>query len=143
LQRLTAFKKEYVTEEGDAFWLCIDRDRWPDNVFDAVLRDAATIGYEVAVSLPCFELWLLLHYEDVFVADITNCESVRTKLQTVLGGYNKTQCCTKIALNGELVGKAIERARALDDGSFSPTVPLSRVYRILEAIIALDRISFA
>lgn len=44
----------------DEVWLVIDRDRWPDQVQE-VGAEAHQRGWHLAVSNPCFQVWLLLH----------------------------------------------------------------------------------
>jgi hypothetical protein len=65
LAMLDAFKKEYRVRDGDRLWLVIDRDKWPNKMLAEVARGTEQKGNFLAVSNPCFELWLLLHFEDV------------------------------------------------------------------------------
>lgn len=45
------------------YWLVIDTDRWGTNLAITV-DEAYQRNYDVALSRPCFEIWLLLHYDD-------------------------------------------------------------------------------
>ncbi len=63
------------------YWLVIDTDRWGANLAKTV-DDAYQRHFDVAISNPCFEIWLLLHYLDA--------DTVREK-ESVL--------CTKSAIN--------------------------------------------
>lgn len=47
---------------GDIFGIVIDKDKWE---LQEVVKHCAEKGYKVFLSNPCFELWLLLHFEDV------------------------------------------------------------------------------
>ena len=49
-------------EEHDQIWAVFDRDDHPR--FDEAVRLCETYGVRVARSNPCFEVWLILHYED-------------------------------------------------------------------------------
>lgn len=49
-------------DEFDEFWCVFDIDDHP-NIADAV-QTARDNGIELAISNPCFELWLLLHFRD-------------------------------------------------------------------------------
>ena len=62
LERLVKYEERYALEEDDELWLVVDVDRQRDQFLDEVTRDAQHSGYHVAVSHPCFELWLLLHF---------------------------------------------------------------------------------
>ena len=87
IARLDGFKAEYATEEDDQFWLCIDKDHWaePGHIANlrVVLQHCKQKGYRVAISNPCFELWLLLHIEEVDPAVPLTCVQIVTKLKAV------------------------------------------------------------
>jgi hypothetical protein len=59
-------KQEFQTlrtdyrEEFDEVWCIFDRDLHPN--FNASIQTARDRGYHLAVSNPCFELWLWLHH---------------------------------------------------------------------------------
>jgi GT2 family glycosyltransferase len=59
-------KRRGEIQIGDEFWVLLDtdhhfRDRNLPGTLQA-LQEARQAGLEVAVSNPCFELWLLLHH---------------------------------------------------------------------------------
>jgi hypothetical protein len=51
--------------------------------------DGERVPFQAIVSVPCFELWLLLHFEDVMAPIHRN--KVYAALRTHLPGYNKGQ----------------------------------------------------
>lgn len=55
-ERRTSGSPEY-----DEIWCVMDTDDHPG--LDAALREAEAAGIRLAVSNPCFELWLLLHFD--------------------------------------------------------------------------------
>lgn len=60
-------KNEYKKQRKDGLrkeniWCVFDRDE--HETFEEALRLADDIGFGVAFSNPCFELWYLLHYKD-------------------------------------------------------------------------------
>lgn len=66
LKQLNDYKKEYELESDDELWLVIDKDRWPDAMLSHVATECTQDIYmHVAISNPCLELWLLLHFIDV------------------------------------------------------------------------------
>lgn len=67
LGELDRFRGEYSLQERDQLWLLMDRDvqSWKPEMISAIAQDCLSKGYFLAVSNPCFELWLLLHFEDV------------------------------------------------------------------------------
>jgi len=71
VERAVELKKEAEKEarrEGDSnlrydeVWCVFDVDTHPN--LAAALQQAAANGIRVALSNPCFELWILLHFED-------------------------------------------------------------------------------
>ena len=65
LERLDKFKKKYDLSDEDELWLLLDVDRWvkPTQLI-AVCPEARQKGYQLAISNPCFEIWLFLHFAD-------------------------------------------------------------------------------
>jgi RloB-like protein len=128
-------------QTGDEFWVLLDtdhhiRDSNLSGTLDA-LRLARQAGFEIALSNPCFELWLLLHHADVPVGTVFPvCSEVEKRLRAALGEYNKTSVKAG-HFPVARVPDAIRRARALES---SPDDPVghwpeqagTRVYRLLE-----------
>ena len=84
IARLDRFKEEVATEEDDQFWLCIDKDHWADSGhidnLVQVLQHCRQKEYHVAISNPCFELWLLLHFEGVESTAQLTCRQIEQRL---------------------------------------------------------------
>jgi len=148
VSRLKAAYEVYATsheiQERDEFWVFLDRDHHfqgthTPQTLDA-LRVGRTAGFEVAISNPCFELWLLLHHEEVSPdAELGNCAAVESALRARLGSYNKTNIPPG-QFPMHLVATAIRRARSLEKSPDSPAELLprpigTRVYRLLEKIL--------
>ena len=142
-----AFKNVKQKEEiqiGDEFWVFLDTDHHflANNVAGtlAALQTARHVGFEIAVSNPCFELWLLLHHADVPPGTVfSSCHEVDQKLRAVLGQYNKTSIKAGQFPLAQ-VPTAIQRARALEatpdaPGDHSPQTAGTRVYRLLERLL--------
>ena len=131
-------------QDEDEFWVLLDTDH---NVKDShlgnltsALQKARQVGFSVAISNPCFDLWLLLHHEAVPEGGgYGNYRQIETRLREVLGSYNKTNIgAGRFPLNR--VGEAIERARALESNPDKPEGDWpkgtgSRVYLLLESIL--------
>jgi hypothetical protein len=138
MRRLDEFKNEYVTEENDTFWLCIDRDRWKEDSLLEVLRECRQKGYRIALSRPCFELWTLLHFEDLGSTPAHDCEAVIERLKAVLGGGYGKRCCRTEQITFPMVKEAMRRARAMDTepNEFLPSAATTRVYQILDELLS-------
>jgi hypothetical protein len=143
LDRLNAFRSEFNLDDDDQLWYCGDTDHWAaaDHVANLVqvLQRCSQAGYHVALSNPCFELWLLLHFFDT-PADKMSCQDICDKLSADAGGYSKHKGC-RGPITAEMVMQAAERAARLDAGSDDiPATPTTRIYRILNLLIQRESI---
>jgi hypothetical protein len=93
------------------------------------------VPFEAVVSVPCFELWLLLHFEDVF-APLHRDEAL-ARLRAHVAGYAKGQG-SHWAVTRDRVEVATARANALvaaghtaDDGTQPYTNMHELVHRLL------------
>ena len=111
-QAVVAHAADYVARVSDDFdqvWCVYDVDE-----FDVgpAARDANRRRFELAVSDPCFELWLLLHHE--------NCTSFQNgyrelerRLRRHVAGYDKTRLDFGDYADG--IADAIRRAEKLGE----------------------------
>lgn len=139
LQRLESIEHE----EEDERWMLLDTDHYVSGPhikeFRRIIKEAKEKGVSIALSKPCFELWLLLHHVDKdTVAELDNAKAVEKSLRDRLGEYNKTRL-KREHFPLEAVGRACLQAKALDKtvkGGMIPLTNTSRVYQLWEAIIA-------
>ena len=97
-------RKEYWQEHGieaNELWMVVDRDKQnvSEEQLNAIIDKCKKEGYNLALSNPAFELWLLMHISDLkeySKEDLLNNEKVNNtrrfidkELSTILGGYNK------------------------------------------------------
>jgi hypothetical protein len=130
-------------EEDDERWLLLDTDHCIRGThlgsFLATLAAAGQQGINVALSKPCFELWLLLHHEEESqVGSLSTAADVETALRDRLGEYNKTRLKQEF-FPLEKVSDACRRAAKLDSSVAGGQVPqgnTSRVYLLWKAIAA-------
>ncbi len=118
-------KRQFVTyEEGhDKICLIADRDKqsFKEDQFDYVVNTCNEKGYEFYISNPCFELWLLMHYDEIFDMDKEKLlanpkETPRAKkrflekqLSLLMKGYNKNNLnFEKLIMR---IGKAIKNEK--------------------------------
>ncbi|RIH64318.1 RloB domain-containing protein [Mariniphaga sediminis] len=144
-------KREYRFKKTDEFWLIIDRDDWEtihNHDFSSLVEDCnAEKNFFLAMSNPCFEIWLILHLKDI--NDFTDEEkqniienkkinASKNYIDKVLGdllgrGYNKRPN-PKIFL--PKIKIAIERAKALNsDDEDYPKYIGSHIYKLAEKLI--------
>lgn len=113
----------------DEVWCVVDVDE-----FD-IAAAAATASRErvgLAVSNPCFELWLLLHHTDCR-AYCNGCQEVHRRLRRFVPRYDKTRL--DFAQFAEGVDDAVRRARDLDpSGTAYEKNPSTSVWRVVDSI---------
>jgi hypothetical protein len=105
--------EEFEIDEGDTFWLVCDCDHWvePNHIknLTQVLQQCRQKGVQVALSNPCFDLWLLLHFAEFPVEDVLTCDEVANRLRAAVGGYDKTKVYN-LQIDDEKVSAAVKRA---------------------------------
>lgn len=129
-------------EEQDERWLVLDTDHFTQPQHSArflsTLQQARQSGIHVALSRPCFEVWLLLHHHDEdHVKHAVNCREVEQLLRQALGEYNKRNL-KNTHFPRELVDVARARARRLDqrvEGGDIPQSATTRIYKLWDAIL--------
>lgn len=97
-------RKEYWQEHGieaNELWMVVDRDKQnvSEEQLNAIINKCEKEGYNLALSNPTFEFWLLMHISDLkgySKEELLNNEKVNKtrrfidkELSTILGGYNK------------------------------------------------------
>ena len=148
LARLDSFRQTEVTEEGDLFWICIDTDHWVQaNHFQnlrEVLQQCRQKNYDVAINNPCFELWLLLHFEECRSSVAVSCSDVIGALRRAAGSYQKSKCA-QLAIEPSQVHRAVTRAKTMDTDpeDILPSRPITRVYRLMELLQNRDSVKLS
>lgn len=137
LANLRRFRREFQLGQGDELWLAVDTDRRPESALSEVAAAAQAGGFRMAVSNPCFELWLALHVADALPEDVNTCARIVDFLKARLGGYGKANVRAERFADG--IAIAVERARAMDGNPEHrwPNARGTHVYRIVESIRGL------
>lgn len=107
LVRLAMTIRDRDPESFDEVWCVFDLDDF--DVVDA-LKLAGRGGIRLAISNPCFELWLLLHFENCTAA-MTGYTQLRRRLRRHIADYDKG--CGTFDQFRPTVPAAIDRAKAL------------------------------
>lgn len=134
----TAARSRALDEDAeiDEFW-CVFDVEWPENHpgLEDAIKEAERNGIEVAVSNPCFELWLILHLRN-HSAWLATADACRLR-QRLDGSAGKGIDAAKYML---LIGDAVRRAMRLDEQHhrngthFPDTNPSSGMHRLLAAV---------
>ena len=136
--KLNAAKAGSGTEPFDQVWCVIDGD-YGIKIHNA--RASATAkGIDLAISTPCFEYWVLLHFEESATPAI-DCDAVihTLKKKKYLANYDKGKCdFSQIVVN---VHEACKRAAKLRKPELLLATlpedqnPCSEVYKLVDAIL--------
>src|ERR1700730_6294733 len=94
LARIDKYMKEYEIGAGDEFWLVCDCDHWVNSGhiknLRRVIQACGQKGIRIALSNPCFELWLLLHFAEFPTENKLTRTQVEKKIRDAVGSYDKT-----------------------------------------------------
>lgn len=134
LDRLNNYSEAYQIGKNDEFWLMVDTDRWGDKKLSEMSQEAFKKNYFLAISNPCFEVWLYLHLGSIST-NFTECKELKKMLRQKIGSYNPSNLNLDIYKPNILI--AIRRAKDIspDDGSRWPASIGTHVYKIVEKII--------
>lgn len=114
----------------DEVWCVFDVDQFD---IDAAVREARRRKIRLAISNPCFEIWLLLHHADCS-AYCAGYPDVERRLKKQVPTYDKANLDFTAFEPG--IGEAINRARRLDPtGSDHQRNPSTNVWQLVEKIM--------
>lgn len=116
-------KRIFTEDEYDSVWCVVDVD---DFDIEAARTEAALQGVELAVSEPCFELWLILHFTD-HRGHVGNGKAACKLLAEHLPAYDKK---LDFAAFDDGVEMAIKHAKELPPGN-----PSTDVWRLVELLL--------
>ena len=150
LKQLNDYKSQYELEADDELWLVVDKDRWTEVMLSRVAKECSQeVAMHMALSNPCFELWLLLHIEDSALLTPEEQKQwmenrrksknadpyLKVRLRQKMGSYHESSY-DALALIAH-VEDAIERARALDKNPNDrwPQTLGTRVYLLAESVM--------
>lgn len=139
MARLAGFITDHDFGEGDQFWFVADTDHWIESNHIQNLVEVARLcrqkGIQVALSNPCFELWLLLHFAE-FPTQNASCSQLGDQIRKVVGSYNKAKVFN-LPITDTGVADAIRRSKANFDVTDSiPTKLQTAVHRVIEDLVA-------
>lgn len=121
-------------QEHDERWILLDTDHYVNGAhiksFRNTLRSAAQRGVKVALSRPCFEVWLLLHHvEELAASNLQDARETAAALRVAINGYNKTGL-KRAHFTEDGVIQACRRAFRLDTSVKGGAIPVSATTRV-------------
>ncbi|MBN1905586.1 MAG: RloB domain-containing protein [Deltaproteobacteria bacterium] len=129
--------KKFVDEKGlkkeDEVWLVIDRDQWDEEQLEEVFLGCGVSHYNLSVSNPQFEYWLLLHFEDG--KGVSGSKDCTQRLKRHLPQFEKGHLEVHKIQPG--IQDAIDRAEAKDTPPCEdwPRTNGSTVYRLVKKLM--------
>jgi hypothetical protein len=133
LKAIKKFLAKIDLKKDDEAWLIVDKDQWPDDQLRELFQwTKEKQNYYFALSNPCFEYWLLLHFENP--RGKINKKSCSARLKRYLPDYDKNILANKFT--DENINAAISRAEAqLSSQQVDwPTTTGTTVYRLIKNI---------
>ncbi len=154
LAQIKDFMDIYNIEEDDQLWVVVDRDRWTSKMLSSVARDCMTNdNLYFCVSNPCFELWLLLHLEDVLSYDSDRMKELaankknskrgntwlKKRMKDLMGHYHESDYDAYSLL--QTIDSAINQAEKLDKRPSDrwPQTVGTRVYLLARSIMDIKK----
>ena len=145
LARLNEYQSEFDIGEGDELWFFSDSDHWirPGHIKNlvGVVRECGRKNIQVALSNPCFELWLLLHFADFPPETELTCREVEKRIRKAIGHYEKTKIFN-LPIDQNNVHLAVKRSTNNHSASNEiPDRPQTAVHRIIQSLLERRMIS--
>ena len=150
LKEIACFKSKSPIKfkKGDEFWVVLDVDNWTN--LPEIVQGCEKANVHLAISCPCFDLWMLLHVTDVEKLDTETKEKIRTNAKisnshSFLSQYLSEAMTAKLGKsftkkksNSQSlmphIETAIKRAKALTGNLTIPSSLGSNVYKLVEKI---------
>lgn len=143
---MVKFAKEYLKRkssydsEKDLVFCIFDRDDNNNQSMNKAKEFASEEGFDLILSNPSFEYWLLCHYGE-FNQPYEDCESVINKLNNYISSYNKTDVEIYEKTRDEL-SSAIKNSKKIENKHKVEGVeilsresnPSSKVYEVIESL---------
>jgi len=130
LKRALNYIEEFGLNEDDSLWFVLDIDRWQKSHLQEIIKLCkGKKNWNIALSNPCFEVWLYLHKKNDFSTyDITiSLKQAVSDLEK--GGYNPLSFISDIKI-------AMNNAKAIDKKSRThyPEKFVSKVYNLFQEL---------
>ena len=132
--RAKKYAKKNRIRKSDEVWLIIDKNSLSDAQLNQLSSICCESDYFLAVSNPCFELWLVLHFEKPKSERVDNATKCRHRLKKYLPNYTKNHVETEKLLPH--TPKAINNAKQYaNENETWPTNTGTHIYKLVEKLI--------
>lgn len=131
INRLLEYRESNDIGGDDQLWLVIDVDRWKkQGILDAVIAESRMRSIRLAISNPCFEVWLLCHKLETLPSAMDFKKISKRELGNVKQAFN-------LAPYASTIKQAIATARLHDIGNDAclPAAVGTHVYKLIAEIV--------
>jgi len=131
LKRLDNYRRKFDSSPNK-MWLVIDRDceNFSKEQLSQIAQKCDAKGYNLALSNPCFELWLLLHQEKP--KQPLTAAACKKELKKLIPDFTKAKY--DVAKLGKNIDLAVAHAKKLDNGDPLQDPPSTKVYKLVEKL---------
>ena len=133
IERAQDYAKENGMGKDDNLWFVLDKDDWGEEKLKDVYNECKdNLNWELAISNPCFEVWLHMHCWDIDNSYGSTCKELKQELdQNIPGGY-------KVEEFVPTMNNASQQAKTKDQtSSFIPEYKRTKVYQLAEKLLNL------
>ena len=142
LENLEEEAQKYDLKQGDQLWIVMDTDRW---IFETQIKPLLNarikkFPVQLAVSNPCFELFLYLHFSSMPESPVKDSKTMEKMLRSRLGQYSKANLSEEpYAPNIQV---AIQEAEKTEYGTNTlPQNPGTDVGKLIKIILSKCQVS--
>jgi hypothetical protein len=147
-----ALKNDITTPEKDSFWVVYDREgvsKYSDGLHSRTLEKAVSERVNVAITNVCFEVWLLLHFNEVTAQyssyeDLLRNSKLKENLKSIgIVKYDKA-CSDLFSLISNNISDARRRASKMNKSTLTTADrhkskpynlnPYTQMHKLLDAI---------
>lgn len=127
-------REEFSEEDGDSTWAVVDVDKHPTMPAAKQLADASSV--KLAISNPCFEYWILLHFKEC-APHVMDCSDLISKhLKKHIPDYDKGSAdyLAIVARADEAAERAERQFRGKAEPDPTKCCPCTMVYRLVQSL---------
>ncbi len=132
LRRAQVYSDKTDLVDGDQMWIVVDVDRWPQEQLSLLAQECYSRGWNLAVSNPCFEVWLCYHIETDIPDDGIERDSAYFKnhLSTLtIEGYSPDYYAPLA-----FVATKNAKSKDLEPTQRIPSYKVTHVYKLIEQL---------
>lgn len=125
-------RSEYSLRKGDSVWVVCDTDRWLRKTLHHIARYCRDHeAWNVAISNPCFEVWLHHHHRPLAVVPVLGCQQLKRAVNDLVPGGHDSERYIHHILNATASSKMAD----VDHDGDIPKKMQTKVWRLGEALI--------